>query len=50
MSAMNMKTRKELVKFFRWINEFEDLKYTEKGINYYVDTYIVDIKEDIDED
>jgi len=26
--------------FFKWINEYEDLKYTEKGIEFYVNEYL----------
>jgi hypothetical protein len=29
-----------LVDFFRWLNEYEELKYTPKGIRFYVDEYL----------
>ena len=32
-----------LIDFFKWINAFEELKYTEKGIEFYVDEYLKSI-------
>ena len=26
--------------FFKWINKFEELGYTEKGINFYVNSFL----------
>lgn len=37
-----MEDKEKLVNFFTWLNNAEELKYTEKGINFYVDRYILD--------
>jgi len=43
-----------LIDFFKWLNSFEELQYTEKGIQFYVDTYLKStvnpIKESIKEE
>jgi hypothetical protein len=30
----------QLIDFFTWLNNYEELKYTEKGIKFYVDEYL----------
>ena len=38
---MNSKElKKELIEFLKWLNELEELKYTEKGIEFYVELYL----------
>jgi hypothetical protein len=32
--------KERLIKFFTWLNDFEELKYTEKGIEFYVSEYL----------
>jgi hypothetical protein len=34
---------KLLIDFFTWLNNYEELKYTEKGIKFYVDEYLKSI-------
>jgi hypothetical protein len=31
---------KIIIDFFEWLNDYEELGYTEKGINFYVDKYL----------
>ena len=33
----------QLIDFFKWLNDYEELKYTEKGIKFYVDEYLKSI-------
>lgn len=33
----------QLIDFFKWLNDYEKLKYTEKGIKFYVDEYLKSI-------
>lgn len=35
--------RKSLIGFFKWLNSFEELQYTKKGIIFYVDEYLKSI-------
>ena len=35
--------REQLIDFFNWINKYEELRYTEKGIKFYVDEYLKSI-------
>lgn len=32
--------QKELTKFFEWLNSIEELEYTKKGIEFYVELYL----------
>jgi len=34
---------KQLIDFFKWLNDYEELKYTEKGIEFYVNEYLKSI-------
>ena len=38
--------REELIKFFKWLNDFEELLYTDKGINFYIDEYLSTLPDD----
>ncbi len=40
---MNKQT---LIAFFTWLNRREDLKYTKKGIKFYVEEYLELLKEE----
>lgn len=33
----------QLIDFFKWLNNYEELKYTEKGIKFYVGEYLKSI-------
>lgn len=33
----------QLIDFFKWLNDYEELKYTEKGIEFYVNEYLKSI-------
>ena len=33
----------QLIDFFKWLNDYEKLEYTEKGIRFYVDEYLKSI-------
>ena len=33
----------QLIDFFNWLSKYEELKYTEKGIKFYVDEYLKSI-------
>lgn len=37
------KQSEQLIDFFKWLNDYEELKYTEKGIKFYVDEYLKSI-------
>ena len=41
--------RNELIKFFEWLNDWEELKFTPKGINFYVDKYLSEVNIQVDE-
>lgn len=38
--------KESLIDFFKWLNTFEKLQYTEKGIQFYVDEYLNQPKEE----
>lgn len=37
----------DLIKFFEWLNNLEDLRYTKKGIRFYVAKYLEEKHRDI---
>ena len=44
LPLQNVSKRSELlIAFFKWLNDYEELKYTEKGIRFYVDEYLKSI-------
>jgi len=40
MKSKDKNKRKQLDDFFKWLNNYEELGYTEKGILFYVDEYL----------
>ncbi len=38
-----MQQSEQLIDFFKWLNTYEELKYTEKGISFYVEEYLKSI-------
>ena len=42
MKTEESKLEEQLIDFFKWFNDYEELKYTEKVINFYVDKYLND--------
>lgn len=41
--AVVMQRSEQLIDFFKWLNTYEELGYTEKGINFYVEEYLKSI-------
>ena len=39
-AGLKVSKEESLRKFFTWINEYENLEFTEKGINFYVYEYL----------
>ncbi len=38
-----MQRSEQLIDFLKWLNDYEELQYTEKGIKFYVDEYLKSI-------
>ena len=38
-----MQRSEQLIDFFKWLNTYEELEYTEKGISFYVNEYLKSI-------
>jgi hypothetical protein len=38
-----MQRSEQLIDFFKWLNAYEKLEYTEKGISFYVEEYLKSI-------
>ena len=39
-TSQTMPSEGMLIGFFKWLNNFEKLEYTEKGISFYVNKYL----------
>lgn len=40
IKLINQFKKEILTDFFKWINNFEELEYTKKGIKFYVDEFL----------